>query len=104
MSLLWLILASVCVQVELKTLQERLDIDKQHWEENYKKKEVCYVHVWVQWRVEVRITAAGSCSRGPVWSFGCSSSKYKRQMSGGNVSFHYEWQSKRLAGVRLSGG
>lgn len=45
MPLLWLILASVCGQVELKTLQERLDIDKQHWEENYKKKEVCYVHV-----------------------------------------------------------
>lgn len=45
MSLLWLILASVCGQVELKTLQEHLDIDKQHWEENYKKKEVCYVNV-----------------------------------------------------------
>lgn len=64
MSLPWLILASVCGQVELKTLQERLDIDKQHWEENYKKKEVCYlhVHIWVQWRVEVCVTAAGSPS------------------------------------------
>lgn len=31
--------------MELKTLQERLDIDKQHWEENYKKKEVCCIHV-----------------------------------------------------------
>lgn len=31
----------VCEQAELKALQERLDIDKQHWEENYKKKEVC---------------------------------------------------------------
>lgn len=30
-------------QVELKALQERLDIEKQHWEENYKKKEVCHV-------------------------------------------------------------
>uniref|UniRef100_H3D2U6 Centrosomal protein 131 n=1 Tax=Tetraodon nigroviridis TaxID=99883 RepID=H3D2U6_TETNG len=30
-------------QAELKALQERLDIDKQHWEENYKKKE----EVWL---------------------------------------------------------
>lgn len=45
MSLLWLISSSVCGQVELKTLQERLDVDKQHWEENYKKKEVCCIHV-----------------------------------------------------------
>lgn len=30
-----------CNQVEMKSLQERLDIEKQTWEENYKKKEVC---------------------------------------------------------------
>lgn len=34
----------MCEQAELKALQERLDIDKQHWEENYKKKEVCHSH------------------------------------------------------------
>lgn len=27
-------------QEELRALQERLDMDKQHWEENYRKKEV----------------------------------------------------------------
>lgn len=29
----------------MKALQERLDIEKQTWEENYKKKEVCYESV-----------------------------------------------------------
>lgn len=35
----------MCEQAELKALQERLDIDKQHWEENYKKKEVGHCHM-----------------------------------------------------------
>lgn len=35
----------MCEQAELKALQERLDIDKQHWEENYKKKEVGHRHM-----------------------------------------------------------
>lgn len=30
----------LCHQVEMKSLQERLDIEKQTWEENHKKKEV----------------------------------------------------------------
>lgn len=36
--------SAVCEQAELKAVQERLEIDRQHWEENYKKKEVCHNH------------------------------------------------------------
>lgn len=46
----------------MKALQERLDIEKQTWEENYKKKEVCLlafassflqIEVWLLYTVSV---------------------------------------------------
>lgn len=32
----------LCEQVEMKSMQERLEVEKQTWEENYRKKEVCW--------------------------------------------------------------
>lgn len=32
---------ALCFQEEMKEFQERLDIERQIWEENYKKEKVC---------------------------------------------------------------
>lgn len=73
----------MCEQAELKALQERLDIDKQHWEENYKKKEVCHRHmhsIYSSSEVSGEEITPARCDQATlscrhVWSFWSSTNK-----------------------------
>ena len=40
-------LLAVSIQAEVRDLQERLAIEKEAWEENYMKKQVCVKYVFV---------------------------------------------------------